>query len=104
MSKHSPAPWRIRPDPPILDVIIFDETFNFVARVYAGRRQDADARLIAAAPDLLAVAEEFDRLALVIESAVREARSPDRHAAVLAALKANHTAIAKAKGEPDAQA
>jgi len=58
---------------------------------------EANARLIAAAPDLDAAAREIDRLLLVIESAVRNA-DPVHHEAVLAALKANRTAIAKASG------
>lgn len=57
------------------------------------------ARLIAAAPDHHAVALELDRLMLVIESAVRW-QDPTNHAAVLAMLKANRAAIAKATQEP----
>ena len=62
--------------------------------------QRANARLIAAAPDQYAAAVEFDRLSLMIESAVRErcgASSRD-HEAVAAAIKANRAAIAKARG------
>ena len=58
---------------------------------------EADARLIAAAPELLDAAVELDRLLLVIESAVRFA-DPTHSKAVLAALKANSAAISKAKG------
>ena len=57
----------------------------------------ANARLIAAAPDHNAASREIDRLSLVIESAVRNAE-PSHHAKVLAALKANRAAIAKAEG------
>ena len=53
------------------------------------------ARLIAAAPDYHTAAREIDRLALVIESAVRFS-DPTNLAAVRAALKANQAAIAKA--------
>ena len=56
-----------------------------------------DANLIAAAPEHHAVALELDRLMLVIESAVRW-QDPSHSAAVLAMLKANRAAIAKAKG------
>ena len=54
-----------------------------------------DARLIAAAPDYHTAAREIDRLALVIESAVRFS-DPTNLAAVRAALKANQAAILKA--------
>lgn len=57
----------------------------------------ADARLIAAAPDLAEAAIEIDRLFLVIESAVRNA-DPRHQPVVLAALKANRAALAKAGG------
>ena len=56
---------------------------------------EANARLIAAAPDYHTAARETDRLALVIESAVRFS-DPTNLAAVRAALKANQAAILKA--------
>jgi hypothetical protein len=59
------------------------------------REAVANARLIAAAPDYHTAAREIDRLALVIESAVRFS-DPTNLAAVRAALKANQAAIAKA--------
>lgn len=60
--------------------------------------QQANAHLIAAAPDMLASAIEIDRLTLVIESAVRNF-DPRNYAAVLSALRANIAAIKSAKGE-----
>jgi hypothetical protein len=57
-----------------------------------------DARLIAAAPDHHANAVEFDRLCLVIESAVRNA-DPSNIKAVVALIKANRAALSKANGE-----
>lgn len=42
---------------------------------------------------------ELDRLALIIESAVRNA-DPGRHEIVVAALKANNIALSKATGAP----
>jgi len=55
------------------------------------------SRLIAAAPDLLAAGFEFERLMLVIDSAVRNA-DPKYHEQVLAALNANRAALQKATG------
>lgn len=57
-------------------------------------------RLIAAAPDHHAVALELDRLALVIDSAVRFA-DPAFKDEVQALLRANKAAIARARGEQD---
>ena len=59
-----------------------------------------EARLIAAAPDHHAVALELDRLALVIESAVRFA-DPAFKEEVQALLRSNKDAIARARGEQD---
>jgi len=56
-----------------------------------------NARLIAAATDLLAAADKIDHLSLVIESAVRNADNGNYNA-VLFALKATRAAIAKASG------
>lgn len=58
---------------------------------------EANASLIAAAPDQHASGIELDRLFLVIESAVRNA-DPAHLPAVVAALKANRAAVAKAEG------
>lgn len=60
---------------------------------------DANAALIAAAPELLAAVREFDRLALVIESAARnEPVNPSALARIVAAIVAGREAIAKAEG------
>ena len=61
---------------------------------------EANAHLIAAAPDMLSNGVEFDRLCLVIESAVRNA-DPANLDAVVALIHANRAAIAKA--EPKAE-
>jgi len=63
----------------------------------SGIMNEDDAHLMAAAPDTYTSAREIDRLYLVIESAVRNA-DPRNHALVVAALKANQAAIAKAEG------
>lgn len=58
--------------------------------------QWANARLISAAPELLAAAEEVYALSLVIESAVRNSDSRN-HARILAALRVIRAAIVKAE-------
>jgi hypothetical protein len=68
-----------------------------IAEVRKHTNSYRDALQIAATPDLLAAAREIDSFALVIESAVRDIE-PVHYAAVLAALKANIAAIAKATG------
>jgi hypothetical protein len=55
----------------------------------------ANASLIAAAPDLHQIGVEFDRLSLVIESAIRVASTVYLED-VVALIKANRAAIAKA--------
>lgn len=57
--------------------------------------QQRDAHLIAAAFEQHSAGLEIHRLSLVIESAVRNA-DPVHHEAVLAAIKANSAAVAKA--------
>ena len=69
-----------------------------ISRKIGRPHAEQDARLIAAAPDHHDAAREIDRLVLVIESAVRNA-DPGHHAEVLAALRANRAAIAKATGQ-----
>lgn len=61
--------------------------------------QRRHAQIAAAAPVMLAAAQEIDRLLLVIESAVRNSDAVE-YAAILKALKANRAAIAKAEGRP----
>lgn len=64
---------------------------------YEWQLQEVNAHLIAAAPDHHANAVEFDRLCLVIESAVRNA-DPSNIEAVVALIKANRAALSKAEG------
>jgi len=64
-----------------------------------GENWDANSLAIVALPDLLGAMREIDRLFLVIESAVRNS-DPQRHAAVLEALKENRAAINKATVKP----
>jgi len=59
---------------------------------------DANANLIAAAPDLAEALARFYRLSLVIESAVRRVESSKRDA-VVEVIHAARAALKKAKGE-----
>lgn len=51
--------WIARPDPQEFEAIVYTDDSYLVARVYAGDRRDKYARLIAAAPDLLAALESL---------------------------------------------
>jgi len=100
---HTPGPWFIGEDDSNGQAVVRGEHTEVATCwhhcvVEIEREMRANARLIAAAPDYDASAREIDRLLLVIESAVRNA-DPTHHAAVLAALKANRAAIAKATAQ-----
>jgi hypothetical protein len=112
LSNPTPGPWRLHegtwepwsgaigvegPNQPD-DGVLFWSTRG-------GGNEEANARLIAAAPDQHAVCVEFDRLSLLLESAVREsiggkAYLADLVKAVVAVIKANRAAIAKATNTP----
>jgi hypothetical protein len=116
MSNHTPGSWkfleeghteeehnRCRPltigqvDPPYDDIASVYSADD--ATVWITREQAiANARLFAAAKDLLAVAIEFDRFSLVIESAVCGTASPwpPNRKAIFALIETNRAAIAKA--------
>lgn len=107
MSQHTEGPWRIEPDDQggfgkdwkkilagrnthVVHAMSFDRSRDGWTEYYCGvQMSDADARLIAAAPELLAALENYIRVA---------DRADDREcpAAVLAQARA---AVAKAKGE-----
>lgn len=90
-AKHTPGPWGLKAASGarslwrVADAV--GRVIGTISRPYTGvDRADADARLIAAAPELLAALELLtDRMALV----------PDHEDAILAAARA---AIAKALG------
>jgi hypothetical protein len=50
MSKHTPGPWNMTQTPNDID---FSHEIHEICAVYRGNNSKADARLIAAAPDLL---------------------------------------------------
>ena len=53
---HTPGPWRVLPTN---DCVIESEKHGNIALVNLARMSSADARLIAAAPDLLALAKRY---------------------------------------------
>jgi hypothetical protein len=66
MSDHAPGPWRASlpasNDPDDLgprDILLRDSTGSRIGAVFGGPTAAADARLICAAPDLLAVVESL---------------------------------------------
>ncbi|WP_286951479.1 MULTISPECIES: hypothetical protein [Brevundimonas] len=104
--KHTPGPWEahktIEAHDGMPECWQIDAEHDAVCTTqfcYAPNTE-ANARLIASAPDHHAVALELDRLALVIDSAVRFA-DPAFKDEVQALLRANKDAIARARGEQD---
>ena len=63
MSKHTPGPWKINADCHMAEHgrISIETDDYYIALLDAGARQAANARLIAAAPELLEFAEEVRR-------------------------------------------
>ena len=61
--KHTPGPWKINADCPMAEHgrISIETDDYYIALLDAGARQAANARLIAAAPELLEFAEEVRR-------------------------------------------
>ena len=99
---HTPGPWQAHSASDPLEIIGNvdgpDEGrmhYTRVCEVEDNAEAEANARLVAAAPELLAAGSELDRLTFVIESAVRRS-DPLNHPAVVAAIKANRAALAKA--------
>lgn len=95
-SKHTPGPWTASlPEDRLSDAAISARTPIYknianIARVYrrdSERQRDADARLIAAAPDLLAALDE-----LLADKYLSDPINADRMAAARAAIR-------KARGE-----
>lgn len=76
--KHTPGPWRVSPDNPRkvisdsidgFDPLSGENLVGGASAINSPERQAANARLIAAAPDLLAVLQDsVEILAVAIES------------------------------------
>ena len=100
MNKHSPGPWTVVEDhngTRIEDAQrygIMSETYagDYSGRAYPTIKEEADARLIAAAPDLLAALEG---LVDVLEEIETYGYAPNSNEALNKAI----AAFAKAKGE-----
>ena len=99
MAKSTTGKWTITYDPDTgrpLEIVSADDHDHRIAFL-ASDGTAANADLLAASPDLLAVCKEIDRLLFVIESAVRNS-APSNYGAVAKALKANIEAISSAEG------
>jgi hypothetical protein len=108
-SKHTPGPWSVEPFqdcwptatngaqitiPSPLGKTAIACAHALWDRDGGKAAAEANAKLIAAAPDQHEAAKEIDGWSLVIESAVREAQ-PHHAEAIVNALLANRAAIAK---------
>jgi len=86
-SQHTPAPWSVKKASPQAGIIIAPNRSLGIAEVFGGGETDiANALLIAAAPDLLQVVEDYVLLC-------------DLHDYVGAVPDAARAALRKAKGE-----
>lgn len=96
---HTPGPWTTGPKLHGFDFSIVNPKGDAEVGdwLVAGVRWEANARLIAAAPEHHAVALELERLSLVVESAVRNS-DPANRSAILALIMANRAAISRAEG------
>ena len=89
---HTPGPWRYRKGDDVLPAVVQrGDEGGFVVQGLSRERAEADARLIAAAPDLLA---ELEHLVLLMEPLERDG---GLHIPGLATLNAARAAIKKAK-------
>lgn len=87
---HTPGPWRVGP---VDDTIVTDAAGKEVAAIDGDYnspdewpRMEANARLIAAAPDLLAALTEIRRLAADIPALERSVRFAEANRKALAAI------------------
>lgn len=102
---HTPGPWFIHHTFNVMGGIDGRRGVANTGTSYDGRLPDggyaeseANTHLIAAAPRMLAALEGFDRLSLVIESAVRNC-DPTRQDAIRNAIVDGRAAIKAARGE-----
>jgi hypothetical protein len=98
MTTHTPAPWKVHETELTLDVRADDQFLTVAQRFWASigtgaeavAEARADARLIAAAPDLLAVAKAFVEMYAGLDDAIGPT--------VNAKVRAARAAVAKAEG------
>ena len=101
--KHSPTPWNEYEDGVVCG------TGEVVATVrhldadtnkrHGAGESDANARLIAAAPELLAFVEQIARMTLLDEEEIMEADSDESLYALNSLVEEARAAIRKARGE-----
>lgn len=89
-NKHTPGPWLIH------DTIIETIEEKFVAQVANDARGAIDAKLISAAPELLAACEAALKRAAEV---LQRAEHSETHANVIYVIGSLYDAMRKAKGE-----
>lgn len=68
MRQHTPGPWRVRRQGYAIPQIEQDKPLGqAIGEAYGGKQSDANASLIAAAPELLAACEQTERAFNVAE-------------------------------------
>jgi hypothetical protein len=69
MSAHTPGPWRYLPGdvPAFRPIVQRGSEGGFIVQGLSREREDADAKLIAASPELLEALEELVEIASVLE-------------------------------------
>ena len=98
-AQHTPGPWKFgfeSVDPEWAIVTI--EGGLIIANVNADHRQEANARLIAAAPDLLEAAHGVDVLYAELQAALPKIANTRAMDIVQDAVRKARAAIAKAEG------
>jgi hypothetical protein len=99
MSQHTPGPWQVDPDPRHLigGVVFAANATTTIAKVSSSDNTNgtrlANARLIAAAPELLAALEQLGRAIAPFVAVPIGSRNP----VVCEAIDAARAAIARAK-------
>ena len=105
MAKHTPGPWVADTESRVDHHVKALKTGRRICAMYgfaprddaAAAESEANARLIAAAPEQHAICDELERLSRVIESAIKQAE-PYHLERVQRLLDLNRAALAKAEG------
>lgn len=95
MSKHTPGPWRITGDGHHIVPDIMGPTDCAIAEMVLGPHREANAAVIAAAPDML----EALKFALTPLDALADGRPRDAERFIKRAAAVVAYAIAKAEGQ-----
>jgi hypothetical protein len=101
MSKHTPGPWRIEAEPHRDELICTDR--HQIATVLAVSMEDdqaaANARLIAAAPELLVACKSLLIIAINLRDECHDLQLGVDHPAAVELVKRVQNIIAKAQGD-----